>query len=251
MRLPNHLPKVKACGAQFLEDHDRYVLLKRLIPHSPTRRGKLFYILDQAGLIDAFLTIVSAVFVAELTDKDALLLLTLATRIKGWGVFAAGSVAFTITSAINVTFGYFLGRILPASSVTIAGGTIMIGYGVWGFFKDHKGEEKEVSRAERRISVNASRNMWTVFLTAVSFLIFLDLARDATEILTILFVARFENTLLVFMGAVCALVAASAIETMIGYRLSKILTFERIRIFSVLVFLVIGTAAILAALLHL
>jgi putative Ca2+/H+ antiporter (TMEM165/GDT1 family) len=93
--------------------------------------------------------------------------------------------------------------------------------------------------------------MWTVFLTAVSFLIFLDLARDATEILTILFVARFENTLLVFMGAVCALAAASAIETMIGNRLSEILTYERIQIFSVLVFLVIGTAAILAALLHL
>lgn len=127
----------------------------------------------------------------------------------------------------------------------------MIGYGAWGFFKAHKGEEKEVSGAERTISVNASKNMWTVFLTTVSFLILLDLAGDATEVLTILFVAQFENTVLVFMGAVCALVAASAIETMIGNRLSKILTPKRIRIFSVLVFLVIGTAAILTALLHL
>jgi len=207
--------------------------------------------LDQAGLINAFLTITSAIFVAELTDKDALLLLTLATRIKAWVVFAAGSVAFTITSAIIVTVGYFLASILPVSLITITGGVIMIGYGAWGFFKADKGEEKGVSRAERRISVDASKNMWVVFLTAVSFLMLLDLAGDATEVLTILFVARFENTLLVFMAAVCALVAASAIETMIGNRLSKILTHERIRIFSPLVFFVIGTAAILAALLHL
>jgi putative Ca2+/H+ antiporter (TMEM165/GDT1 family) len=152
---------------------------------------------------------------------------------------------------IIVTLGYFLASILPVSLITITGGAIMIGYGAWSLVKAHKSEEKEVSRAERRMSFNASKNVWAVFLTTVPFLMLLDLTGDATEVLTILFVARFENTLLVFMGAVCALVAASAIETMIGNRLSKILTRDRIRIFSPLVFLVMGTAAILAALLHL
>ena len=198
------------------------------------------------------MTITSAIFVAELTDKDALLLLTLATKTNAWLVFAAGSVAFTITSAIIVTVGYLLVSIVPVSLISIAGGVIMIGYGAWVFFKTQKGEEKEVGEANgRRISTGDSSNVLTMFLTMVSFLISLDLAGDATEVLTILFVARFENTLLVFAGAVCALVAASAIETMIGNRLSRILTPSRIRLFSTLVFLVIGTTAIFTALFHL
>jgi len=207
--------------------------------------------LDQAPLINAFLTIASTIFVAELTDKDALLLLTLATKTRAWVVFAAGSVAFTITSTIIVSVGYLLVSVVPVSLITITGGVIMIAYAAWGFFGAHDGEEREIGEAERRISADTSRNLWTVFLTMVSFLALLDLAGDATEVLTILFVARFENTLLVFTGAVCALVAASAVETMIGNRLSKFLTPERIRIFSTLVFLVIGTTAILTALFHL
>ncbi|MCL5068759.1 MAG: TMEM165/GDT1 family protein, partial [Thaumarchaeota archaeon] len=56
-------------------------------------------------LLPSFATIFATIFVAELADKDALLLLTLATRIRSWTAFAAGSVAFTITSAIIVSVG--------------------------------------------------------------------------------------------------------------------------------------------------
>lgn len=192
----------------------------------------------------------AAIFVAELTDKDALLLLSLATRMKPWVVFAAGSVAFTITSAIIVTVGYFLVSFIPVSLISLAGGLVMIAYGGWSFVEANK-EEEELAKAERRLSLKASRSLWFVFLNAVSLLILLDLAGDATEVLTILFVARFQNALLVFAGAVPALIAATALETMIGNRLSRILSSRRIRIFSVFVFLTIGTAAILTALFHL
>jgi putative Ca2+/H+ antiporter (TMEM165/GDT1 family) len=190
------------------------------------------------------------IFVAELTDKDALLLLSLATRVEPWVVFAAGSVAFTITSAIIVTLGYFLVSFLPASLISLAGGLVMIAYGTWSFFKANK-EGEELAKAERKLSLKASRGLWLVFLNTVSLLILLDLAGDATEVLTILFVARFQNTLLVFVGAVIALIAATAAETIIGNRLSKILSPKRIRVFSLFVFLTIGSAAILTALFHL
>ncbi len=199
--------------------------------------------------MNAFLTIIAAIFVAELTDKDALLLLSLATRMKPWIVFAAGSVAFAITSAIIVTVGYFLVSFVPVSIISVAGGVVMIAYGVWSFFEANK-EEEELAKVERRFSLRASTGLWFVFLNAVPMLILLDLAGDATEVLTILFVARFQNTLLVFTGAVIALVSATAVETMIGNRLSKILSPRRIRIFSLFVFLIIGTTAILTAVFH-
>ena len=192
----------------------------------------------------------TAIFVAELTDKDALLLLSLATRLKPWIVFAAGSVAFTITSAIIVTVGYFLVSFLPVSLISVAGGLVMIAYGTWSFFEANK-EEEELTKAERKLSLKASKSLWLLFLNAVSLLILLDLAGDATEVLTILFVARFQNALLVFIGAVVALIAATAVETTIGNRLSKILSFKRIRIFSLFVFLTIGSVAILTTLFHL
>jgi putative Ca2+/H+ antiporter (TMEM165/GDT1 family) len=191
----------------------------------------------------------AAIFVAELTDKDALLLLSLATKVKPWVVFAAGSVAFTITSAIIVTVGYFIVSFLPVSLISVAGGLVMIAYGTWSFFEANK-EGEELTKAERKLSLKASKSLWFVFLNAVSLLILLDLAGDATEVLTILFVARFQNTLLVFVGAVIALIAATAVETMIGNRLSKILSSKRLRIFSLCVFLTIGSVAILTALFH-
>lgn len=199
--------------------------------------------------MNALLTVMAAIFVAELTDKDALLLLSLATRVKPWVVFAAGSVAFTITSAIIVTVGYFLVSFIPVSLISLAGGLVMIAYGCWSFFEANK-EEEELAKAEKKLSLKASKSLWFVFLNAVSLLIVLDLAGDATEVLTILFVARFQNILLVFVGAVIALIAATAVETMIGNRLSKILSPRRIRIFSLFVFLIIGTTAILTAVFH-
>jgi len=205
---------------------------------------------ETSAVLNALITIMVPIFIAELTDKDALLLLSLATRVKPWVVFAAGSVAFTITSAIIVTVGYFLVSFLPVSLISLAGGIVMIAYGIWSFFEARQ-EEEELAKAERRLSVKASKSLWLVFINAVFLLILLDLAGDATEVLTILFVARFQNTLLVFVGAVAALIAATAVETMIGNRLSKILTSKRIRIFSLCVFLTIGSAAILTALFHL
>jgi putative Ca2+/H+ antiporter (TMEM165/GDT1 family) len=203
-----------------------------------------------SGLLNALLTIMVPIFVAELTDKDALLLLSLATRVKPWVVFAAGSVAFTITSAIIVTLGYFLVSFFPVPLISLAGGLVMIAYGTWSFFEANK-EEQELAKANRKLSLKASKSLWFVFLNAVSLLILLDLAGDATEVLTILFVARFQNALLVFVGAVVALIAATGVETMIGNRLSKILSPKRIRIFSLFVFLTIGSAAILTTLFHL
>lgn len=188
------------------------------------------------------------IFIAELTDKDALLLLSLATRFKAWIVFLAGSVAFTITSAIIVTVGRFLIGYVPVAWISLAGGTIMICYGVWSFF--HTDSDEEVRRVENQLSVKAGKGMMRLFLSAVGLLVLLDLAGDATEVLTILFVARFGDAVLVFIGAVLALIAATAVETIIGNRLSRLLSKNRIRILSLIVFLTIGTTAILSALLH-
>jgi len=198
---------------------------------------------DFSSLITPFLTVVATIFIAELTDKDALLLLTLATRIKPQIAFAAGATAFTITSAIIVTVGYFLVSIVPVFWIRLVGGIVMIGFAIWQYVSSGQEESEEKRLLER----TKRRSILSIFIGAVSLLMLLDLTGDATEVLTIVLVARFSNVLLVFLGAVLALVAASAVDTILGSRLKKYLSAKRLRSLSLLVLLVIGSLIVLSS----
>ena len=202
-------------------------------------------VISGTDLVFAFLTIAVTIFIVELTDKDAILLLTLATRIKALTAFAAGATAFTITSAIIVSIGYFVTRVIPLFWVRLVGGFVMIGFATWQFFHVDGGENES-----GLFGKTFGRSGLSVFLGIVSLLVVLDLSGDATEILTIVYVAHFGNVLLVFVGAVVALVAASALETVLGQKLSKILTAKRIRIFSLLVFLIVGSVIVSTTMSH-
>lgn len=200
---------------------------------------------DASTLLGAFATIASAIFIAELTDKDALLLLALSTRVKSRIAFAAGSTAFAISTAIIVLIGYLLTSVIPVFWIKIAGGVIMICYATYEYAKMNKTKEKqEIEEREKKIEKTKKEAFFKLFLTIISMLVVLDLAGDATEVLTIVFVARFQNVLLVFVSCVVALSAASAVETIIGNRLGKLFSFEKIRIFSLAVFVIIGTIVI-------
>ena len=191
----------------------------------------------------------TAIFIAELTDKDALLILSLATRLSPSLVFVAGSVAFTITSAIIVTLGHFLISYVPTSYVSLAGGTIMIGYGIWGLLHTED-DQREAQELETRLTTKMGKGLVSVFASAVALLVLLDLAGDATEVLTIVFVARFRKPIIVFVGAVLALVAATAVETTLGNTLGRLIPPNRMRLFSSCIFLTIGAALTLSMILQ-
>ena len=195
---------------------------------------------DPYALILVFATISSTIFFVELTDKDALLLLSLATRIKPWTAFASGATAFTITSAIIVSLGYILIRIVPIFWVRLAGGLAMICFAAWEYFHKEDGDEEDKKFLNKSLNTSG----WSIFLGAVSLLILLDLAGDATEVLTIVYVAKFSNALLVFLGAVTALVSASALETLLGRKLKRVLSTSNLTKLSLAVFVVIGTVVV-------
>lgn len=201
-------------------------------------------------LLPAFLTVFSAIFIAELTDKDALLLLTLATRVKPQLAFAAGSIAFTITSAIIVTIGSILTAILPVYWVKIGGGVVMICFAIYEFFEITKEAKKIESEENAKLDHGQQKkNSKSILLSSIAMLVALDLAGDATEVLTIVFVAKFQDALLVFVACVAALVLASGVETVIGHRLGKFLTPGRVRYLSLFVFLSIGLVIIISTVL--
>ena len=186
----------------------------------------------------SFGTMAGALFVAELTDKDALLLLSVSTRVKWRLAFAAGATAFTITTFLFVAAGSVIVSFVPVYWVRAAGGTAMIVYGLWEMrgVVGRGAAEKEESRVER------ARGPWSAFLALVAALALLDVAGDATEILTIVFVARYSDALLVFAGALTGLLAATAVETSLGNRLGRVLTPARLAYVSAAVLLALGTS---------
>ena len=190
----------------------------------------------------------TAVFIAELTDKDALLILALATKIRPRIVFASGLVAFTITTAIIVSLGSFLISVLPVFWITLSGAVIMIGYGVLLLLRVRNDEESLKEEETRLLKRSTEKNAWSTFLSIVPMLVLLDLAGDATEILIIVFVANLQNVVLVFVGSLVALAAATALETTIGHTLSRILSLQRIKLVSSLVFLTLGIVVIVGML---
>jgi Ca2+/H+ antiporter, TMEM165/GDT1 family len=199
---------------------------------------------DSGMFVAALLTTIGTIFVTELTDKDALFLLALATKTKAVVVFAAGSVAFTITTTIIVLFGSLLIRFVPIVAIKLAGGSIMLIYAVWGYYRLSNEQRGIDEREERLLGRSASKGIWSIFLPAVLTLIALDIAGDATELVTIVLLARFNDALVVFLGAVMGLVAAVAVETALGNRLGKILSPQRIKYLSIAIFVAIGLIVI-------
>lgn len=188
-----------------------------------------------------FATIAAILFVAELTDKDALLLLSVSAKSRARTVFFAGTTAFVLTTSIVVTFGSLLIIVVPVGIVRLAGGCIMIGYGLW----EARGLIGEGALVEEESRVARADSQWKLFLSLVLALMVLDLAGDATEVLTIVLVSQYENLLFVFLGVCTGLIAATGVETAMGNRLGRFLTPRRLREGSAVVFVALGMAIVL------
>ena len=195
-------------------------------------------------LVTAFAGIALALFVTELTDKDALLLLTLATRTRAPRVFLAGATAFVFTTSVIVTVGTLAIRIIPILWIKVAGGAVMLAFGLWET-RTLVGERAIREQEER---LEKPRNGLRAFLMMVGALALLDLAGDATEVLTIVFVAQYSDSLLVFSAVCVGLIAATAVETILGNRLGRILTPRKIRLLSIIVFLSLGSFILVTSL---
>jgi putative Ca2+/H+ antiporter (TMEM165/GDT1 family) len=189
----------------------------------------------------SFATIAATLFVAELTDKDALLLIAISTKVKARLAFSAGATAFLITTTIIVAAGSLIVAVVPVEWIRLAGGFVMIGYGLW----EARGliGKEAVERQESRIARTGSS--WRVFLALVGSLALLDLAGDATEVLTVVLVAQYSATLFVFSAVCLGLISAAGVETALGNRLGRLLTPRRLQIGSAVIFVLLGLAIIL------
>ena len=134
----------------------------------------------------SFGTIAAVLFVTELTDKDAFLLIAISSKVRWHLAFLAGATAFTLTTFIFVVAGSLIIAFVPVNWVRLAGGVVMLAYGLW----EARGLVGTSTAEEEESRVQKARSLWAVFFTMVASLALLDIAGDATEVLTIVFVGH-------------------------------------------------------------
>jgi putative Ca2+/H+ antiporter (TMEM165/GDT1 family) len=162
--------------------------------------------------------------------------LAVSARVKAWVTFLAGAVAFTLTTSLFVTLGSLVVLVAPVGWIRLAGGLVMVAYGLWEFrgVVGQRAVEKEEARVEK------TGTALKAFVALVVALALLDITGDATEILTIVYVSQYGDLLLVFTGCLLGLYAATAVEAALGSALKRILTPRRLRYVSSAVFLALG-----------
>ncbi|WP_243058424.1 TMEM165/GDT1 family protein [Nocardioides sp. SR21] len=155
-----------------------------------------------------------AIFVVELPDKTFLATLVLATKYRPILVWVGVSLAFLVQTVVAVALGHavsFLPETLvhaAAALMFLAGAVILIREG-----RSHQASEGEEIE---------TKNVHGLQAVIASFLVlFAAEWGDLSQLLTISLVAKYENPISVFIGALGALLVVSGLAVVAGRQLQR------------------------------
>jgi putative Ca2+/H+ antiporter (TMEM165/GDT1 family) len=180
-----------------------------------------------------------AIFVVELPDKTFLATLVMATRYRPLLVWIGVSLAFAVQTIVAVLLGH-AASFLPADLVhAFAAGMFLIG----AVLLYREGRAQHQSTGEEFVKdakdVHGARIVLTCFL-----ILFAAEWGDLSQLLTITLVARYEEPLSVFIGALAALMAVSGLAVVAGRGLLRYVSLHVLHYIGAGVCLVLGLVTI-------
>ena len=144
--------------------------------------------------MDALLTSVAAVGLAEIGDKTQLLALLLVARfLAPWSILWGILVATLINHGVSAWLGTALADMLDPQTLTITVGFAFLAIGIWLL----KPDDDE--------ALDADNVRYGVFMTAF-VLFFVAEIGDKTQVATVLLGARFDDVLAVTLGTTLGMV---------------------------------------------
>jgi putative Ca2+/H+ antiporter (TMEM165/GDT1 family) len=164
----------------------------------------------------------AAIFIVELPDKTFFAALVLATRYKALNVWIGVSAAFLVQTAVAVALGTAVSH-LPKQGVHIAAGVGFCIGALWLLREglsaragtdDDEGEEY----ATKAVAVTGVRQILTSFA-----ILFAAEWGDLSQILTAVFVSKYNDWVAVFIGAFLALVTVSGLAVLLGKQMLRFL----------------------------
>jgi Ca2+/H+ antiporter, TMEM165/GDT1 family len=155
----------------------------------------------------------AAIFVVELPDKTFLATLVLSTRYPPVLVWIGVGLAFTVQTLVAVLLGHAV-SFLPEDLVRAAAGLMFL-IGAVLLFREgrshHQASDDEAEIAAKAKDVHGAKVILTSFL-----ILFAAEWGDLSQLLTISLVAKYENPVSVFIGALGALLAVSGLAVLSG-----------------------------------
>jgi len=155
-----------------------------------------------------------AIFVVELPDKTFLATLVLATKYRPILVWIGVSLAFLVQTTVAVALGHAV-SFLPENVVHAAAGLMFLAGAV---ILIREGRSHQASEGEE-IETKDVHGLQAVL---ASFLVlFAAEWGDLSQLLTISLVAKYEDPISVFLGALGALLVVSGLAVVAGRQLQR------------------------------
>ena len=157
-----------------------------------------------------------AIFVVELPDKTFLATLVLATKYRPILVWIGVSLAFLVQTTVAVLLGHAV-SFLPEEVVQAAAGLMFL-VGAVILIREGRSHQ-EAAANDEEIETKAVHG-WRAILA--SFLVlFAAEWGDLSQLLTISLVAKYEEPVAVFIGALGALLLVSGLAVVAGRQLQR------------------------------
>ncbi len=157
-------------------------------------------------------TVFAVTFMVELPDKSLFASLLLGTRYQPWQVWLGVMAAFAIHVGLAVTAGSLL-TAAPHQIVQLVSAALFLGGAVW-LLKARQRDDTQPGPDAARLG---AASLSPLRVAATSFaVIFVGEWGDITQITTANFAARYQDPLIVAVGAVLALWVVSGLAVFVG-----------------------------------
>lgn len=182
--------------------------------------------------MEALLTSLTLVAIAEIGDKTQLLSFVLAARLRAPLPIIAGIFVATIFNhALAGSVGVWLAQLISPHWLPWITGTVFIGFGLWALKPDTLDEEPKLHPAGAFVT------------TTIAF--FLAEMGDKTQFATIALGAQFQGALIaVVVGTTLGMMLANVPAVLIGDRLAARLPLTQIRWAASALFIITGAITI-------
>ncbi len=169
------------------------------------------------------------IFLAEMGDKSQVMAFCLASCYRARAILGAVFVATLANNGAAIYIGTFFGELLNMDVVRIISGLVFLGFGVWTLLEKRNGTEP----------VAVKENLGS-FLTLVSLFTLAEMG-DKTQIASAVYAATYKEPLLTLAGVMAGMLLADALGIYLGVRLRDIISLDKLKIGSSLVFFTLGT----------
>jgi Ca2+/H+ antiporter, TMEM165/GDT1 family len=158
----------------------------------------------------------AAIFLVELPDKTFIATLVLSTKFRPLLVWIGVGLAFTVQTTVAVALGKAAG-LLPPDVVHIASAVLFL-IGAVILFREARNADAEEAHTEEEYAERAGSDPKSGFKAILASFLVLFAAEwgDLSQLLTLSLVAKYDDPVSVFIGALGALLAVSALACVLG-----------------------------------